>query len=79
MRGGGVGELAKRAAAANKHRELTVERRTWQSIVDVPLQGEGDEVRLRAGKTLRLEALATCWEGQGAHGTQLELVYSQRN
>lgn len=52
------GQLVKRAAAANKRCELTVEGRTWQSVVDVPLQGEGDEVRLRAGQTLRLEALA---------------------
>lgn len=54
----------KRAATANERCELTVEGWTWQSVVDVPLQGEGDEVRLRAGQTLRLEALAACREGQ---------------
>lgn len=52
------GLLVKRQSAANKRRELTVEGWTWQSIMHVPLQREGDEVRLRAGQTLCLEALA---------------------
>lgn len=59
------GQLVKGAVAANKRCQLTVKRWTWQSVVDVPLQGEGDEVRLRAGQTLRLEALAACCDGQG--------------